>query len=205
MPRQVKRLNPLAVSRATSPGNYADGGGLYLQVSPTGTKSWTYRYAALGKSHEMGLGSINALTLAEARTRAKECRFLRATGTDPLEAKRAAAAKKKLDDASAITFDEACELYIKLHESSWRNEKHRAQWKSTLATYASPVIGALPVAAVDTGLVLKCIEPIWEEKTETANRVRGRIEAVLSWATVRGYRTGDNPARWKGHLNEALP
>jgi integrase len=205
MAREIHRLNSLAVNRASEPGYYPDGAGLYLQVSPSGTKSWIYRYSTGGRSREMGLGSIAALGLSDARTRAKECRQQRVMGIDPLEAKRASAALKKLEDAKAITFSDAAAKYITAHETSWSNEKHRAQWKSSLEIYASPVIGTLSVAAIDTGLVLKIIEPIWRTKPETASRIRGRIESVLNWATARGFRQGENPARWKGHLDKLLP
>jgi integrase len=153
----------------------------------------------------MGLGSITALGLSEARVRAKECRHQRTMGIDPLEAKRAATERKKVEDARAITFTEAATKYIAAHEASWRNEKHRAQWKSSLQTYAFPIIGPLSVASIDTSLVLKIIEPMWKIKPETATRVRGRIECVLNWATARGFRHGENPARWKGHLDRLLP
>jgi integrase len=205
MVRQINRLSALAVSRANEPGYYPDGAGLYLQVSPSGTKSWIYRYSSAGRSREMGLGSIAALNLSEARDRAKECRQQRTMGIDPLEEKRASAARKKLEDAKAIMFADAAANYIAAHEPSWRNDKHRAQWKSSLATYAFPIIGTVSVAAIDTTLVLKVIDPIWRSKPETAARLRGRIEAVLNWAIARGLRQGDNPARWKGHLSNLLP
>ncbi len=205
MAREIHRLSALAVNRASEPRYYPDGDGLYLQVSSTGTKSWIYRYSNGGRSREMGLGSLAALSLSDARARAKECRQQRLMGVDPLEAKRASVTRKKLEAAKAITFSDAATKYIAAHEASWSNEKHRAQWKSTLETYASPVIGTLAVAAIDTGLVLKVIEPIWRTKPETASRVRGRVESILNWATARGFRQGENPARWKGHLDKLLP
>jgi integrase len=205
MAREIHRLSALAVNRASEPGYYPDGDGLYLQVSSTGTKSWIYRYSNEGRSREMGLGSLAALSLSDARARAKECRQQRLMGVDPLEAKRTSATLKKLEAAKAVTFSDAATRYIAAHEASWGNEKHRAQWKSTLEIYATPVIGALSVATIDTGSVLKIIEPIWRTKPETASRVRGRIESVLNWAIARGFRQGDNPARWKGHLDKLLP
>ena len=205
MAREINRLNSLAVNRASKPGYYPDGAGLYLQVSPSGTKSWIYRYSAGGRSREMGLGSIAALGLSDARARAKECRHQRVMGIDPLETRRASTERQKLEDAKATTFSNAAAKYIAAHEASWRNEKHRAQWKSSLETYAFPVIGPLSVAAIDTLLVLKVLEPMWGTKTETATRVRGRIESVLNWAAARGLRQGENPARWKGHLDRLLP
>jgi integrase len=205
MAREINRLSSLAVNRASEPGYYPDGAGLYLQVSLSGTKSWIYRYSSSGRSREMGLGSIAALNLSDARARAKECRQQRTMRIDPLEEKRASAQRQKLEDAKAITFADAAAKYIAAHEASWHNEKHRSQWKSTLETYASPVIGPLSVAAIDTSLVLRIVEPMWRTKPETAARVRGRIESVLNWATACGFRQGENPARWKGHLDRLLP
>jgi integrase len=143
--------------------------------------------------------------LADARDRAQQCRQQRSRGIDPIDAKRAEATQRKIADAQAVTFADAAEKYVAAHESGWRSEKHRAQWRSTLTSYAGPVIGDVPVAAIDTALVLKVIEPMWAAKPETASRLRGRIEAVLDWAKVRGFRTGENPARWKGHLSKLMP
>jgi integrase len=145
------------------------------------------------------------VSLAEARERAAECRQLRKQGIDPIESRRAAKADRLVAAAKAMTFDQAAAAYITSHRAGWRNPKHAAQWKATLATYASPIIGKLPVSSIDTGLVLQALEPIWATKPETAGRVRGRIEAVLDWTTARGYRTGENPARWRGHLDKLLP
>lgn len=205
MAREVDRLNPLQVKAQSKPGYYLDGGGLYLQVSPTGTKSWILRYVIAGKERHMGLGSCLDYSLAEARHRARAQRKLLSDGTDPLEAKRAADLAKRLAKANIITFDAAAAAFIKSNASGWRNEKHADQWRNTLETYASPVIGEVPVAGVTTALVLRILTPIWNSKTETATRLRGRIEKVLDWAKVQGYRTGDNPAAWRGHLSEALP
>jgi len=130
---------------------------------------------------------------------------LRTRGIDPIEARAAGEAEKRVVAAKTMTFDQCAEAYIKAHRAGWRNAKHAAQWTATLATYASPVFGKLPVHAVDTGLVLKALEPIWTTKPETAGRVRGRIELVLDWAAVRGHRKGENPARWRGHLDKLLP
>ena len=153
----------------------------------------------------MGLGSLIDVSLAEAREHAAECRQLRKQGIDPIESRRAAKAERLVTAAKAMTFDQAAEAYIAAHRAGWRNPKHAAQWKATLATYASPVFGKLSASSIDTGLVLKALEPIWTAKPETAGRVRGRIEAVLDWTTARGYRTGENPARWRGHLDKLLP
>lgn len=153
----------------------------------------------------MGLGPLALLGLQEARAKVLEARRLRHEGIDPIEARRAARVRARLETAKAVTFTECAAAYIKAHRAAWRNDKHAAQWESTLATYAEPTFGSLPVQAIDTALVLKVVEPIWTTKPETAGRVRGRIEAVLDWATARGYRTGENPARWRGHLDKLLP
>ena len=153
----------------------------------------------------MGLGPLADFTLSEARDRAKAARQLLRDGIDPLDQKRAQKAQRALAAARLMTFEQAARAWHGQHEGGWKNPKHGRQVLETLATYAFPRIGNLPVGEIDTGLVLKCIEPIWADKTETASRVRGRIESVLDWATVRGYRTGDNPARWKGHIAEVLP
>jgi integrase len=187
------------------PGMHADGGGLYLQVTASGAKSWIFRFMLHGKAREMGLGPLHTISLAEARERAKECRKLRLDGIDPVEARKAKRAEERLAAATVMTFADCAERYIAAHRASWRNPKHAAQWPSTLQTYAYPVFGSLPVQAIDTALVTKTIEPIWHDKPETASRVRGRIEAVLDWAKVRGYRNGENPARWRGHLDKLLP
>jgi integrase len=153
----------------------------------------------------MGLGSARLFTLAEARERARRARQKLVDGIDPLQSRRTEQAAQRLASLKAISFAEATKGYFAQHETKWRNRKHRAQFLSTLQTYVFPKIGMLPVAEIDTAVVLKCVEPIWRNKTETASRVRGRIESVLDWATVRGYRNGDNPARWKGHLDQVLP
>jgi len=184
---------------------YADGGGLYLQVTGSGAKSWIYRFSLHGSAREMGLGSLSIIGLQDARTKAGECRRLRSEGIDPIEARRALRDQAMLDSAQALAFKEAAAAYIAAHRAGWRNAKHAAQWENTLATYAEPVIGALSVQAIDTTLILKVLEPIWRIKPETASRLRGRIETVLDWAKVRGYRTGENPARWRGHLDMLLP
>jgi len=189
----------------TKPGRYADGGGLYLQVGPTGGKSWLVRYMRHGKAHQMGLGALAALTLAEARNKAADVRRLLVNGVDPLEARRVEMASERAKTAHGMTFSQCAAAYITAHREGWRNPKHRQQWENTLATYAEPVFGALPVAAIDLPLVMKVLEPIWKEKPETASRLRGRIETILDWATVRGFRQGENPARWRGHLDKLLP
>jgi integrase len=205
MARVVGKLTALKVARELPAGMYADGAGLYLQVTSAGAKSWIYRFSLNGKAREMGLGSLSAISLADARLEAGKCRRLRQDGRDPIEARKAERAQRALDAAKALTFSEAAASYVAAHRAGWKNAKHAAQWESTLATYAAPVIGKLSVQAVDTDLVLKVLEPIWKTKPETAVRVRGRIEAILDWAKVRGLRQGENPARWRGHLDHLLP
>jgi integrase len=201
--RRGRGLHRLTVTelRTLTPGWHCDGGGLYAFVASPGTGSWVFRSG--GKN--MGLGSIAVVSLAEARERARACRELRAAGIDPRAKRDAERTAAKVEAAKAFTFDQAAERYIATHAPAWRNPKHRQQWRNTVATYCSPVIGALPVGAVDVGLVLQILEPIWSEKPETAGRVRGRIEAILDWAKARGYRDGENPARWKGLLDKLLP
>src|SRR4051812_28453325 len=205
MARKIGRLSGLAVTRATKPGLYADGGGLYLRVGPTGAKSWGFRFRADGKRRDMGLGPLHAVTLAAAREKAAACRTDRFDGRDPLEARQARKLSEKLTASKAVSFRQCAMAYIDAHRPGWKNEKHAAQWGSTLKSYAYPVFGDLPVQAIDTALVMKTLEPIWRTKTETASRLRGRIESVLDWATVRQFRQGDNPARWRGHLDHLLP
>ena len=205
MARAIGKLTALAVEKAKKRGYYGDGGGLFLQVSSSGSKSWVFRFKEAGKLHEMGLGATHTIGLAEARERARECRRLRLDGIDPIEARKIARAQARLDAAKAVSFKDCAERYITSHGAGWRSPTHAAQWPSTLRIYVYPVFGSLPVQGIDVGLVLKVLEPIWSVKPETASRVRGRIESVLDWATARGYRQGDNPARWRGHLENLLP
>ena len=204
MAQNLSKLSALAVAKGSKPGYYGDGGGLVLQVSPTGSKSWLFRFTFAGRRREMGLGGLIAVSLAEARNRARECRGLLQLGQDPLHARDAARIDTRLKASRVLTFAQCAAAYIKAHRASWKNVKHGDQWTNTLATYAGPIIGDIPVAAVDTDLVVKVLMPIWEAKTETATRLRGRIESVLDWATVSKFRTGDNPARWRGHLENLL-
>lgn len=205
MKRQLLRLSQKEVLNKRKPGYYPDGGGLYLQVSDSGSKSWLFRFVLNGKERQMGLGPFHTVTLADARAAAVECRKLLLAKIDPIEARNAKQAGEALNAARTITFNECATAYIKAHRAGWKNAKHADQWTNTLETYCGPKFGALPVQGVDTGLVLKALEPIWTAKPETASRVRGRIESVLNWATSRGYRTGDNPARLRGHLDNLLP
>jgi integrase len=199
----TEKLKALDVQRL-QPGLHPDGGGLYLQVAPSGSRSWLYRYSLYGKEHRIGLGSVSAVPLKLARQLAAQARQLRATGIDPLAQKRERRSDQVVAEAKAITFRECAKSYITAHEAGWRNPKHRQQWRSTLEQYVYPIMGALPVQAVDTGVVLKVLEPIWRNKTETASRLRGRIESILDYAKARGYRNGENPAHWRGHLDNLL-
>jgi integrase len=193
-----------ALARGSVRAYHGDGGGLWLQVTAGGA-SWVFRYRVNGKLREMGLGPVHTIGLKEARERAQEARRQRLDGIDPIDARKAARTATKLAAAKAMTFRQCAEAYIDAHKAGWRNAKHRDQWPSSLRTYAYPEIGALPVAAVDVALVMKVLKPIWTAKPETASRVRGRIESVLDWATVSGFRQGDNPARWRGLLENLLP
>jgi integrase len=219
---RTNKLTPLQVSSFNDPGRYADGGGLYLQVTrwekdgvEWSTKSWLFRYMKDGRARQMGLGSVDTFSLKEARQRARLQRQLLADGADPLAARQRVRDAERVEAARAVTFRDAAERYIKAHQAGWKNEKHADQWGNTLSTYAFSIIGSLPVAAVDTALVMKVLQqpvkagkstvPLWNAKTETASRVRGRIERVLDWARVQGMRQGENPARWKAHLDKLLP
>lgn len=203
--RAIHTLSAVAVTKQKKPGYHGDGGGLYLQVSPAGTKSWIFRFKRHGRSREMGLGSLDALSLAEARDKAAECRRQVLDGLDPIEARNSMRTQNRLEAAKAMTFEECAKAYIGAHRESWKNAKHASQWENTLASYVHPVFGSLPIQSVDTALVMKALEPIWKTKTETATRLRGRVESILDWAKVRGVRSGENPARWKGHLDNLLP
>jgi integrase len=205
MARAIGKLTALSVTQAKKRGYYSDGGGLFLQVSASGSKSWVFRFREAGRLHEMGLGPTHTVNLAEARQKALECRKLRLEGHDPIQVRQKQRVAVTLEAAKAMTFRECADAYIGAHRAGWRNAKHAAQWTSTLATYAHPKIGNLSVQAIDVALVMAVVEPIWSTKPETASRLRGRVESVLDWASARGYRTGDNPARWRGHLDNLLP
>lgn len=205
MAREIGKLSAVSVKNKSKPGLYGDGGGLYLQVTSAGAKTWIYRFMLSGRRRDMGLGALHTISLAEAREEARRCRQLVREGIDPIDERKSARLAARADEFKAITFKECAGSYIKAHEAGWQNAKHAAQWTSTLKNYAYPTIGGLSVSAIDTGLVMGVLEPIWTVKTETASRVRGRIEAILDWATVRNYRSGENPARWKGHLDYLLP
>ena len=202
---RLNKLTAIAVAKKVKPGAYGDGGGLYLRVESNGVKGWFFRYKRNNRSRKMGLGPTHAVTLAQARERAAECRSALFEGHDPIDERRSQRERERAETAHSVTFRKCAEALMNSHSAGWKNEKHRRQWQSTLETYAYPVLGSLPVSAVDVTLVLRVLEPIWHEKTETATRVRGRIEQVIDWAKARGYRYGENPARWRGHLDKLLP
>jgi len=207
MPKVVKALKAIEVARIEKPGYHAVGTvkGLHLQVTPAGSRSWVLRATIGDKRREIGLGSYPAVTLAQAHAIARDMRERINSGTDPLAERKESQSKLKAAHTLVMTFRQAAAGYIKAHRDGWKNLKHADQWESTLTTYAFPVIGDLSVKDVTQAHILKILEPIWSTKTETATRVRGRMECVLDWATVRGHRTGDNPAVWRGRLDKLLP
>ena len=191
----MAKLTAKDVQTLTTPGYYAAGigaPGLYLCIARGGSKSWIYRYQMAGRRRDMGLGSVQAFTMAEARDKAIDLRRMVARGVDPIDAKRAARASAGIDAAKAMTFKACAKAYMAAHQGGWRNAKHAAQWPSTLGAYVYPVFGDLSVQAIDTTLVMKALEPVWQKKPETASRLRGRIEAVLDWARAAEYRGGEN-------------
>jgi integrase len=201
----MAKLNTLAMKKLVEPGRYGDGGGLWLQVRSAENRSWLLRYKFDGRERQMGLGPVELVGLAEAREAALAARKLVFQGIDPIDAREAAKAARLAEKASALTFEDVANRYIAAHEASWKNAVHRAQWTSTLNMYVFPAFGARPVAAVETGNVMAVLDGLWQAKPETASRLRGRIEAVLDYAKARGWRTGENPARWRGHLENLLP
>lgn len=212
MPRIARELSPLEVKRLVNDGKgynvaFAVGGvnGLLLQITPAGGRTWVLRTAVGGKRREIGLGGFPDVTLAQARERARGAKDLIRNGIDPVEDRKAKRAALAAARSRGLTFKDAVERYLAAKLDAFRNEKHRQQWQNTLATYALPELGAMLVSDITVQDVLRVLEPIWRTKTETASRLRGRVEAVLSWATVAGHRSGDNPARWGGNLKELLP
>jgi integrase len=195
------KLTKLQVMHA-KPGRYGDGGGLWLQVGPTGGKSWLLRYQRHGKAHWMGLGSADTLTLVQARERARLERVRLLDGIDPLAFRREREAEQRRAEAADITFREAAKAVIQAREAEWSAE-HARQWRASIAE-VDRILGSIPVGGIDTALVLKAVEPIWRRAQTTGDRTRQRIEVVLDWATARGARQGENPARWKGHLEHLL-
>lgn len=206
MPKIARELSAIEVSRLKAPGLVSVGvvPGLHLQVSTTGARSWILRVKVGTKRRDMGLGQFPGVTLAQAREKARQARELIEQGHDPILERERAQSRLKAEQASAITFESAARSFMDAKSAEWSNPKHAAQWTATLNTYAYPVIGQLHVAEVRQTHILQILEPIWASKTETATRLRGRIENVLDWAKARGYRTDENPARWRGHLDKLL-
>lgn len=202
--RESGKLSALKVKALSKPGRFGDGRGLYLVVRDD-SKAWVFRYRdrVTSKLRDMGLGAVADVPLEAARAKRDELRLMLADGRDPIGERRAAKQALALNAAKQMTFAQCRDAYIEAHAPSWRNGKHAAQWRATLTNDAA-LLSALPVADITTDLVLKVLGDIWASKTETATRLRQRIEAVLDWATVRKFRVGDNPARWKGHLDKLL-
>jgi integrase len=211
--RSLHQLSAIGLKRATAPGYLSDGGGLYLQITQTGARSWVFRYSIGGRRREMGLGafsrvdSTNAadVTLATAREKAAQQRQHLAEGRDPIAHRAATAAEKRLQEGRQTLWEDAVAQFLAAHEPTWRNGKHRQQWRNTLDTYAAPILGGLSVAAIGKDEAAKVLDPIWHEKPETASRVRGRAERVLDWCRARGYRQGENPFRWRNNLSLVYP
>lgn len=205
---QLHKLTALKVDKLKAAGVYGDGGGLWLQVSEAGGKFWIFRFTLNGRARWMGLGPAHTVSLAEARDHALECRKMVRAGIDPIEFRNAKdrqyASELARAMATSVTFAECSKRYIAAHQEGWKNAKHKAQWESTLATYCEKM-NDTPVSVITTGQVMDCLNPIWTTKAETASRLRGRIEAILDYAKVMEWREGENPARWKGHLDHLLP
>lgn len=206
MPKIAREMSPIEVRRLNTPGYHAVGGvsGLLLQVTRTGGRSWILRFRIGDKRRDLGLGPFPDVTLAQAREKARAARDLIAQGLDPVESRREVVADMVAKQAKTLTFDEATKKFMSKKGNEFRNRKHAAQWTRTLETYAGPVIGSLSVSQIELAHIVSVLDPIWTTKTETATRLRGRIEAVLNWATVSGYRTGPNPAQWRGNLDALL-
>ena len=206
-------LTAMECDRITRRGRHLDAEGLYLAVAKGGSKSWIYRYQQEGRRRELGLGGYPAVSLAKARLRRDAARDQRQSGIDPLEARDRQKAQQRVElneeaarrERTAMTFKRVAEAFIDTNEAGWSNRKHAQQWRNTLSTYAYPVLGGTPVSDITTEQVLTVLSPIWTEKTETAKRVQGRIERVLDYATTKQHREGENPARWRGHLDNVLP
>lgn len=207
MPKRAKELTAVEVRRLVAPGWHAVGTvpGLGLSVTHADSRSWVLRVTVGTKRREIGLGAYPAVTLADAHAKARVIRAEVEQGIDPLEKRREARSLLIAAQTVGMTFDQCAAAYIKAHRDGWKNAKHTQQWENTLATYASPVIGAMLVRHIETPHILKVLEPIWRDRTETATRLRSRIELVIDWATARGEREGLNPARWRGHLDKLLP
>jgi integrase len=205
MARVLNRLSDIACKAKKRPGYSADGGNLYLRVAPGGSKGWIFRFTLAGKTRDAGLGPYPTISLAKARAEAERCRRLVAEGIDPIAARSTKRDTARIASAKAATFEDCARAYIAGHEAGWKSAKTRQQWPNVLSSYVYPLLGALPVQAIDTALVMKVLEPIWTTKPATASLVRAGIERILNWAKARGYRSGENPAAWRGHLDHLLP
>lgn len=204
---KTKGLTQIGVQRLKETGLHSDGLGLYLFVKPTGAKSWVLRYMLNGRARAMGLGGYPDITLAAAREKAAAYRVIIKSGTDPLDGKHESKAKAHAEAAKRINFSKAAAEYIESHKSGWKNAKHIEQWRTSIKDYADGIIGTLDVSVIEVAHILRIMQKddLWTTKTETATRLRGRIEKIIDWATVRGFRKGENPARWKGNLEALLP
>lgn len=200
MARAVKKLSARAAATLTKPGRHSDGDGLYLIVDATGAKRWLFLFRWQGKLKEMGLGGLTTVSLSEAREKALVARQILKAGENPIEKRRTA----KEERVAVICFGAFAEEVVASLSQGFRNEKHKAQWASTLRTYAGP-LWMKPIDAISTADVLNVLTPVWQTKAETASRLRGRIERILDAAKARGLRTGENPALWRGHLDKLLP
>jgi hypothetical protein len=199
MARLIEKLNSLAITKATKPGYYGDGAGLWLQVSPSITKSWIFRFTLRGNQREMGLGALHTVSLADARLKARECRQQLLDGIDPLEARKSLRLAASAERARVLSFDQCAAAYMDAHRNSWKNAKHAAQWESTIKTYATPVIGQLPVSNIDTALVIKVLSPIWQTRFDffrrygspgsTSKETRQALRAMGFW---KNYRISQN-------------
>jgi integrase len=197
MARQIHRLSARSAATLKAIGRHSDGNGLYLNISSNGGRRWVFLYRRDGKLKEKGLGGAGSVSLADARTKADVIRKQLQSGLDPIMEGR--------KSAGVMNFAECADAFIAANKTGWRSAKHLQQWENSIKRYADPVIGKIPVHEIDVGHVTKVVEPLWSLKTETASRVRGRIEAVLDWAAARGYRASENPARWRGHFDKLLP
>jgi hypothetical protein len=205
MAQTVNRLTATKVQKVKTPGIYVDGAGLYLQVTGNAAKSWILRYSLRGRAREMGLGSLRTVSLADARRKAAEYHKLLDDHVDPIEHRSRTRAAAALSCTQSITFEVAAAQYIAVRRKGLKNARHAAQWGTTIATYAEPILGKLLVRDIDVGHVHRVLEPIWTTKPQTAGRVRGRIEKILGWAKASKYRDGENPARWRDNLDQLLP
>jgi integrase len=205
MGRVLHRLSDVAVRAKKRPGYFADGGNLYLRVAPGGSKGWIFRFSLEGRTRDAGLGAYPTVSLVKAREEAEKWRRLLTAGVDPIQARKAERQTARLSEARTKSFEECAKAYIASHQNGWRNVNTSKLWRSALAIHVYPVLGAEPVSTVDTALVLRVLQPMWVGKPSMASRVRGIIENVLAWAKVQGYRNGENPAQWRGHLDHLLP